>query len=86
MVPRDRPAPLRLNSNRVSLTGLRRGDVVEIDKKGRRFLATVNRVSKEGVEFQPHLPAIGYRSATAREVVGVWKATTATRREKGLTA
>jgi hypothetical protein len=54
------------------------GDIVEIDKKGRRFHALV--VELEQVEsgrfelnVRPLDSRISYRTATVREVVGLWR-------------
>lgn len=54
------------------LTGIRPGDVVEVDKRGFRFFARVTGSPNGTVPVEP-LHAKGgnsYRSATSREVVG----------------
>jgi hypothetical protein len=68
------PRPSRRTSK-----GIAPGDMVLIDRKGRRFHALVEGVEQEGAG-QTHNLAIRpldgrttYRTATIREVVGVWR-------------
>lgn len=54
------------------------GDIVEIDKKGRRFHALVTELEQvESGRFElnvrPLDSRISYRTATVREVVGLWR-------------
>jgi hypothetical protein len=54
------------------------GDIVLIDKKGRRFHALVTELEQlESGRFElavrPIDPRISYRSASVREVVEVWR-------------
>jgi hypothetical protein len=54
------------------------GDIVEIDKKGRRFHALVRELEQlETGRFElivrPLDSRISYHRATVREVVGVWR-------------
>lgn len=57
------------------------GDVVLVDKKGRRFMARVTSVEEDGTfKIQPIERWPSWRSAHRTEVVGHWIATTATRR------
>ena len=56
----------------------RRGDIVEIDKKGRRFHALVTEVvqgesGRFELDIRPLDSRISYRTATVREVVGLWR-------------
>jgi hypothetical protein len=70
--PRAAPAP------RLTSKGIAPGDIVEVDRKGRRFHALVEGVEqRESGRFDLALrPLDGrstWRSATVREVVGVWR-------------
>lgn len=72
------PEPPSTSSARRSSKGIGPGDIVEIDKKGRRFHALV--VELEQVEsgrfhlsVRPLDSRISYRQATVREVVAVWR-------------
>jgi hypothetical protein len=67
----------------VKLTGIRPGDIVEVDKRGDTFYATAGRVGNGEVRFVPHSRRVTYQSATAREVVGHWRASKETRVAKG---
>ena len=52
---------------------IRAGDVVEVDKRGRRFHALVLSLEPdEGLELRPRQRGITFRQATAREVVDHW--------------
>jgi len=68
-------APRRRRSSK----GLAPGDIVEIDKKGRRFHALIEALeqSASGGRFElalrPLARGVSYRRATVREVVGVWR-------------
>jgi hypothetical protein len=69
-------APAR--PQRVTSKGIAPGDVVEIDKKGRRFHALVKSLEQDGkgyfhLELQPFDRRVSYRQATVREVVTVWR-------------
>jgi hypothetical protein len=70
--PRSAPAP------RLTSKGIGPGDIVEIDRKGRRFHALVEGIEqRESGRFDLAVrPLDGrstWRSATVREVVGVWR-------------
>jgi hypothetical protein len=70
--PEVAPAP------RVTSKGIAPGDIVEIDRKGRRFHALVEGIEqRESGRFELAVrPLDGrstWRSATVREVVGVWR-------------
>jgi hypothetical protein len=54
------------------------GDIVEIDKRGRRFHAIVQEIDQSesgrfNLEVQPIERGITFRQATVREVVAVWR-------------
>ena len=54
------------------------GDIVLIDKKGRRFHALVTELEQTGtgrfeLGVRPLDSRVSYRTATVREVVGVWR-------------
>jgi hypothetical protein len=54
------------------------GDIVEVDKKGRRFHALVTELEQVAsgrfeLALRPLDSRISYRTATVREVVGVWR-------------
>jgi hypothetical protein len=64
--------------SRRSSKGIAPGDVVEIDKKGRRFHALVKDIEQDAKGFhhltvQPFDRRVSYRHATVREVVTVWR-------------
>lgn len=66
------PAP------RTTSKGIAPGDIVQIDKKGRRFHALVTElVQGESGRFElsvrPLDSRISYRTATVREVIDVWR-------------
>ena len=67
------PRPRRSSSKSIGP-----GDIVEIDKKGRRFHALVRELEQlESGRFElsvrPLDSRISYHRATVREVVGVWR-------------
>jgi hypothetical protein len=68
------PKPQRRKSSK----GIGPGDIVEVDKKGRRFHALVVEL-EQGDSGRFHLSVrpldsrISYRQATVREVVAVWR-------------
>ena len=69
--PPERPA-------RRSSKGIAPGDIVEVDKKGRRFHALVTELEQlDSGRFElvlrPLDSRISYRQATVREVVAVWR-------------
>ena len=69
------PAPRRRRSSK----GLAPGDIVEVDKKGRRFHALVEALEQSAsggrfeLELRPLHRGVSYRRATVREVIGVWR-------------
>ena len=54
------------------LEGIETGDIVEVDRLGRRFHALVSGVSPGGIAIQPLDRKITYRSCRSREVVAHW--------------
>ncbi len=63
---------------RTSSKGIAPGDIVEMDKKGRRFHAIVRAVQQResgrfDLEFDPLQRGITHRTGTVREVVTVWR-------------
>jgi hypothetical protein len=54
------------------LARIRPGDLVEVDKKGRRFIAHVEDVVYGAVKIVP-LGRENYFSATPREIVNHWR-------------
>ena len=69
----ERPAPKRLTSK-----GIGAGDIVLVDKKGRRFHALVTELEQlESGRFElvvrPLDSRISWRTASVREVVEVWR-------------
>lgn len=76
----DPPAPIAAPARpqRLSSKGIAPGDVVEVDKKGRRFHAVVVALEQRDsgrfeLELRPLDNRISYRSASVREVVGLWR-------------
>lgn len=67
----------------MNLSGVRAGDIVEADIKGRRFYAAVDVPRVRGCRVQlavtPITPGISYRTLTSRQVIGHWRASSATR-------
>lgn len=58
------------------------GDIVEVDKKGRRFMALVIGVESGGdVRIEPVCRGVSWRSATSRELVRHWKKAARRRRQ-----
>lgn len=54
------------------LEGIQIGDIVEVDRLGRRFHALVTANPTEGLSIQPLDRRISYRSCRAREVLAHW--------------
>jgi hypothetical protein len=72
------PTPPPPTSARRSSKGIGPGDIVEVDKKGRRFHALVVELDQvESGRFhlnvRPLDSRVSYRQATVREVVAVWR-------------
>jgi hypothetical protein len=56
----------------VRLEGIQTGDIVEVDRLGRRFHALVTGSSNGGLSVQPLDRRITYRACRANDVVGHW--------------
>jgi hypothetical protein len=56
----------------VRLEGIESGDIVEVDRLGRRFHALVTGSSSGGISIQPLDRKVTYRSCRARDVVAHW--------------
>ena len=54
------------------LEGIEAGDIVELDRLGRRFHALVSGNAPGGLAIQPLDRKISYRTCRAREVVAHW--------------
>jgi hypothetical protein len=54
------------------LEGIQAGDIVEVDRLGRRFHALVTDNAPGGLAFQPLDKRISYRSCRAHEVRAHW--------------
>ncbi len=54
------------------LEGIHTGDIVEVDRLGRRFHAIVTGNASGGLSVQPLDRRVSYRSCTAHQVVGHW--------------
>lgn len=72
-VPEAEPRVRRTTSK-----GIAPGDIVEVDKKGRRFHALVTKLDQGDsgrftLEVRPLERGITFRQATVREVVAVWR-------------
>jgi hypothetical protein len=52
--------------------GIEAGDIVEVDRLGRRFHALVSANTVLGLSIQPLDRKVTYRSCRAREVVSHW--------------
>lgn len=73
MPEREAPAPARLTSK-----GIAPGDIVEVDRKGRRFHALVEAVEQRGtgrfdLSVRPLDGRSTWRTATVSDVLGVWR-------------
>jgi hypothetical protein len=76
VAPEPEPAP----EPRATSKSIGAGDIVLVDKKGRRFHALVTELEQTGtgrfeLGVRPLDSRISYRTATVREVVGVWRKT-----------
>jgi hypothetical protein len=77
LLPGPAPQPAALGTRQTS-KGIAPGDIVEIDRKGRRFHAVVAGLEQREsgrfeLELRPIDSRISYRRATVREVVAVWR-------------
>jgi hypothetical protein len=51
------------------------GDVIEVNKGGRRMFGKVVEIRDGVVQFEPLCRGISYRHASAREIIGHWRKT-----------
>ena len=70
--------PTATPTRRTTSKGIGPGDIVEVDKRGRRFHALVTELEQlESGRFElvlrPLDSRISYRTATVREVLHVWR-------------
>lgn len=54
------------------LEGIRIGDVVEVDRHGRRFHALVTGTAPGGLTLQPLDRRVSYHSCRSHQVIGHW--------------
>jgi hypothetical protein len=57
----------------MTLGGVRAGDIVLADRKGRRFYAVVIEHRDRELEVEPIDRRVTYRRVKAREVLGIWR-------------
>lgn len=67
----------------MNISGVRPGDVVEVDKRGRAFHALVRGHDQRELVILPLTRGVTWQRARAREIVGHWRASKATRAAKG---
>jgi hypothetical protein len=81
------PAPPRTGArgsgSRLTSKGIAPGDIVEVDRKGRRFHALVTAIEQRDsgrfdLEVRPLDGRSTWRTATVRDVVAVWRRARAT--------
>lgn len=63
----------------MQLGSLETGDIVLLDKKGRRFHGIVDAIDGQQLKVTPIDRHNTWRTATAKEVIGIWRASKATR-------
>jgi hypothetical protein len=71
-------APPASRPHRVTSKGIAPGDIVEIDKRGRRFHALVTELQQLDtgrfeLGLRPLDSRVTYRTASVREVIDVWR-------------
>jgi hypothetical protein len=57
----------------VRLEGIRAGDIVEVDRRGRRFHAVVSENGSGELGIEPLDRRVTYRSCRAHEVMAHWE-------------
>ena len=57
----------------MTLGGVRAGDIVLADRKGRRFYAIVVERRDRELTVEPVDRRVTYRHVKAREVIGIWR-------------
>jgi hypothetical protein len=55
------------------LSGIRDGDIVEVDVRGQRALCLVDARRDGSLEVSPVTRGFGYRRVSARQVVAHWR-------------
>ena len=71
-------APSAPSTRRTTSKGIGPGDIVEIDKRGRRFHALVLEMeqlesNRFELKLRPLDSRVTYRTASVREVIDVWR-------------
>ncbi len=56
----------------MTLAGIKPGDIIRVDKKGRIFEAFVRDKHAGELKIAPIIPQVTYTTASAREVIGHW--------------
>ena len=57
----------------MKLAPVRPGDLIEVDKRGRRMFGKVVEIEGAVVRFEPLCPGVSYRHASSREIIGHWR-------------
>lgn len=63
----------------MTLGNVQPGDIVLVDHNGRQALAEVTGRADGGLHVRPLARSFTWRVAASRDVVGIWRATKATR-------
>lgn len=66
------PPGLRVALPMVRLEGIRAGDIVEVDRLGRRFHALVGGCAEGGLSIEPLDRGVTYRTCRPHEVLACW--------------
>jgi hypothetical protein len=80
LLPAPPPSPPAVR--RLTSKGIAKGDIVEVDRKGRRFHAFVTAIHQRDsgrfeLDLRPLDSRISYRRATVRDVLTVYRRATA---------
>ena len=59
----------------MKLASIHAGDLIEVNKGGRRVYGRVVEICDGVMQFEPLCRGISYRHASAREIVGHWRKT-----------
>jgi hypothetical protein len=75
------PSPAPERRERRTSKGIAAGDIVEVDRRGRRFHAIVTGIHQRDsghhdLDLRPLDPRTSYYTATIREVIAVWRRAT----------
>lgn len=73
---------MRVRLTTVRLEGIRAGDIVEVDRLGRRFHALVGESAESGLSIEPLDRRVTYRTCRPHEVRAHW-AKRGRRRQEG---